>query len=841
MTTGIELTVILTAHDETLVAGPTVASADAAITTAEDAGITVERLIALDRATAQTASYFHQPALEHWQKISFDEGDLGRVRNAIVKQAAGRFIAFLDADDLFSENWLREAVFRLRAAEADGKRAIAHPELNWLFDGAHSVFIKPDQDDPLFTPYHFYFMNYYDSLCMCPREAHLAHPYVHRDIPAGLSFQDWQFSIETMAAGWQHLSVSDTIIFKRRRDDSLVSESRVRRALVRQQDAMGVDQIENLGRIPKPRKSPIQGLKNALLSKPAKANHAVIPADGPPFWGTAFKDRVDRARARQGNVKEGDLQVYKEISQHFDHAFYLACNEDIAANESIDPVAHYIRAGWREGRNPVPHFSNAAYLEANPDVKADGTNPFYHWLTKGKAGVARPVKGFDVLAQAIGQTPKQALALWKAKFDDLQNRLGRGALGDQVRRTAVHEPLIELGWPSAQAIKIPPFHSDEISARTAAIWRLIKAADHQPVTHVICVNTARFGGATRMEGDLARMLAEQDGADQVLVVLTDRSAPVPQGKFPKGVRVIDFAALVPDIQGDPRQRILVEFLRALRAKTATNINSRLMWDLMSAYGTALGASMRLYACLFCNEQNPHGHWTGYPLRRVYRHFDQLSGLFTDSEALRADLIRHHRMSPNDQTRLHVLPRPVDPGVPVAAHTPQSRPQLFWAGRFDPQKRVDLVYQIAQACPDIDIRMWGAPVKDVPLPTKPDNVTHEGTYGQFNELPLEAADIWLYTSAWDGVPSMLMEVAMTGVPVVGSAVGGTQEILKDGLSHALPPEASVTDWVNAIRAVLANPEAERQKALKLRTALLEERTPEAMQTAFEKLFQARHET
>ena len=38
------------------------------------------------------------------------EGDLGRVRNALVPRATGRYIAFLDADDLFSENWLAEGL-----------------------------------------------------------------------------------------------------------------------------------------------------------------------------------------------------------------------------------------------------------------------------------------------------------------------------------------------------------------------------------------------------------------------------------------------------------------------------------------------------------------------------------------------------------------------------------------------------------------------------------------------------------------------------------------------------------------------------------------------------------
>ena len=55
---------------------------------------------------------------------------------------------------------------------------------------------------------------------------------------------------------------------------------------------------------------------------------------------------------------------------------------------------------------------------------------------------------------------------------------------------------------------------------------------------------------------------------------------------------------------------------------------------------------------------------------------------------------------------------------------------------------------------------------------------EGRYGHISEIPLVEADVWLYTSGWDGVPSQLLEVAMTGIPIVGSLVGGTGEVLSE---------------------------------------------------------------
>ena len=242
-----DLTVVVTAHNETTVSGPTMRAADLAVAEARARGITVQTIIGLDAATDETMAYFHQPRFDHWERRVLHERDLGKVRNALVPSCDGRYVAFLDADDLFSENWLAEGVTALDEAAARGEHAIAHPELNVIFDGDKSVLVNIDQDSPLFSPHYLYVRHYYDSLCMAPREAHLEIPYVTRDVPNGLSYQDFQFTIETLAAGWHHLVVRDTIIFKRRRDFSLVTESNSRKSVVRKLPEMAIDRIRSLG------------------------------------------------------------------------------------------------------------------------------------------------------------------------------------------------------------------------------------------------------------------------------------------------------------------------------------------------------------------------------------------------------------------------------------------------------------------------------------------------------------------------------------------------------------------------------------------------------------------
>ena len=57
----------------------------------------------------------------------------------------------------------------------------------------------------------------------------------------------------------------------------------------------------------------------------------------------------------------------------------------------------------------------------------------------------------------------------------------------------------------------------------------------------------------------------------------------------------------------------------------------------------------------------------------------------------------------------VLHAPVDPALPVASPEATSRlsdrPTVFWAGRWDRQKKIALVLQIARLMPDVELRMW----------------------------------------------------------------------------------------------------------------------------------------
>ena len=86
-------------------------------------------------------------------------------------------------------------------------------------------------------------------------------------------------------------------------------------------------------------------------------------------------------------------EVLQVISTAVDGAFYRAMNPDLAA-AGVDPIRHYMQSGWREGRDPAPWFSTAAYLKAYPEVAKAGWNPLHHYLSLGRR------EGRDVVRSA---------------------------------------------------------------------------------------------------------------------------------------------------------------------------------------------------------------------------------------------------------------------------------------------------------------------------------------------------------------------------------------------------------------------------------------------------------
>lgn len=224
-----DVAAIITAHAEGVMAGLSFRSLLDAVATARDEGIDVEVLVVLDNPTDATRTVFAEADRHGAALAEVSYADQGMVRNHAVGQVTAGHVAFLDGDDLWSENWLADS-YRMCAGEP---KVIGHPELNWFFENQQNLYFLPDQTDPEFDPALLRIANPWDALCFAPRSAYVDLPFAPRAVAEGYAYEDWHWMLETYLAGYVHRIVPETIHFKRRREGSQYVKARARSVLTR--------------------------------------------------------------------------------------------------------------------------------------------------------------------------------------------------------------------------------------------------------------------------------------------------------------------------------------------------------------------------------------------------------------------------------------------------------------------------------------------------------------------------------------------------------------------------------------------------------------------------------
>ena len=214
-----DIAAIITGHAEGRLAVASLRSFWACVEHAEAAGLKVEPVLVLDNARPDTLAVFDQFRQGRASLLETSFSDQGAARNHAVANCTAAHIAFLDGDDLWSESWLTDAYGFLQSLEAP-KRAIAHPEFNYFFEGHATIFRQIDQLAPEFDLDLLRVRNFWDALCLCHRSILEEYPFCERDIANGWAFEDWHWNMMTMSHGIQHRVVPDTVLFKRRQVQS---------------------------------------------------------------------------------------------------------------------------------------------------------------------------------------------------------------------------------------------------------------------------------------------------------------------------------------------------------------------------------------------------------------------------------------------------------------------------------------------------------------------------------------------------------------------------------------------------------------------------------------------
>lgn len=199
--------------------------------------------------------------------------------------------------------------------------------------------------------------------------------------------------------------------------------------------------------------------------------------------------------------------------------------------------------------------------------------------------------------------------------------------------------------------------------------------------------------------------------------------------------------------------------------------------------------------------------------------DAISKIICDNEFIcKQDTLRLDHLTP----RYEVLYNWVSTSLEGRAG--KTRQRVLWASRLDDQKRLNLLVEVANKlileAPDVTIDVWGSEALNdacgntISILQNLSNVKLCGGFFGFETLPLESYGLFLYTSAYDGLPNVVLEAMRAGFPVISSVLGGIGEVLTEDtgypLSNELSDEKLAEAYVRAIQEVISAPEECQQK-------------------------------
>ncbi|OAI43289.1 hypothetical protein AYO41_02090 [Verrucomicrobia bacterium SCGC AG-212-E04] len=534
----------------------------------------------------------------------------------------------------------------------------------------------------------------------------------------------------------------------------------------------------------------------------------------------------------------------------FDGAYYLGLqgsSEPLSEHSNKVPLLHFLEEGLHTRVVPNEFFRESAYLTAQPDVKPENIWGFLHFILHGIFEGRTIDRSVPAVAVKSSNAPENELQNWRMFWVDRNTSVPQSALvtefrsrrrrlqtlfaSDKFREIIARARALEPALGDVQSIATvfsPPSHDPADDLRLRLRVRFVR----ERYDTVIFIPWLRNGGADLVACLLAEALRSVRPNESVLLLRLDYSHFERPDWIPKDVDCVHVSDIFAALPQDQAERLLYSTILGLNPKRVINVNSHLGWRTFRRFGRRLSRETFLYAYLFVWDQTPEGLRVGYPGEFFPPTSPFLQATFTDTEYLRNELIRLYQPPLDVRNRTIPLFSPARTHVPATVFAESGalarqgkRPKVLWAGRLDRQKRFDLVQEIARRMPHIDFACWGSPLLDdgPDLTLSPGNLILHEPFRSYNELPFEDSSVWLFTSAWEGMPTILIEVAIRGMAVVASMVGGVPELIDETTGFPVEALSDVEPYVQSIQWALDNPRERVDRAKRLQHRALSRHT------------------
>lgn len=211
-----QVSVVMTFHAEGGIAHWALLGFERGRVAAERVGLHVQLIAVLDRADERTRRVveFH-PVLRDGDRVLISShGDPGLARNHGIERSSGYWIGILDGDDYCSANWVVESVRVL----SSHPHVVVHTDYLLTFGSCWEMTRQTDQlagDGSLETCFKHHL---WASTVFARRGLFVQCPYRQANMGLnGFGYEDWDWSLCVLAAGYRHTTAPETALFYRRK------------------------------------------------------------------------------------------------------------------------------------------------------------------------------------------------------------------------------------------------------------------------------------------------------------------------------------------------------------------------------------------------------------------------------------------------------------------------------------------------------------------------------------------------------------------------------------------------------------------------------------------------
>ncbi|PPQ26289.1 hypothetical protein CCS01_30155 [Rhodopila globiformis] len=446
------------------------------------------------------------------------------------------------------------------------------------------------------------------------------------------------------------------------------------------------------------------------------------------------------------------------------------------------------------------NIDKADYLSRNPDVAKACADPVEHWLNHGCLEGRRLSPDLEVL---LGQTA----ALADQKTWELFRYRGKFvAVRPTFLPQRVVDQILEQGQFDA-AVFAPGFHAirtlrrynfaDLLSRHGIDITRLLGVISQRPRA-VILLPFLVIGGVEKYASAIVEAF-EAAGLWPTLVLVTDQTEAAAAKWQPLSIlaplrkaQIVFWRSFCPSV--GRHEAALARILNGIAPDVILVINSQVGLEMVSRYGRGLSQKSKLFCAFFGLSPNALGAPYGWRYPRSTLPF---ATALTDNG--RTARILRNSFAALPQCRIAILPPMSELATReewderlfarrLRAASVQPCKRWLWISRIEYFKGLKLLNEVATLRSGDEFHIFGPadrPLEELGL--RSDNIKHNGFLNNVGTIDCALYDAFIFTSMFEGMPNVVLEMAQKAIPLVLTRVGGLDETFDDSAAIFIEPD------------------------------------------------------